>query len=119
MKRILAGLICGVALTGLTLGTAAASKHGYYEGHHGENEAYEHGRAYYNPSSYTNYGYTNYSYPVNGYSNHEAREYNAGYGYSDESYEHRNRYNTGIVYPNVNVYGNVGYRNHEMYEYGR
>jgi hypothetical protein len=109
MKRILAGLIGGVALAGLALGTAAASGDDHYEGH----EAYEHGRAYYNPSGYTNYGYTNYGSPASSYRHHERYEYN------DDRYRYNTGYNTGVVYPNANVYGNAGYRNHEMYEYGR
>jgi hypothetical protein len=115
MKRILAGLIGGVALTAVAFGTAMASGDEYYE-HRGGHEAYEHG-GYYNP-----YGYTNYGYNDNGYRNHELREYGGRYmnvvpGYNN--YNYGNTYNSNNGYRNNSNGYNSGYRNHELYEYRR
>ncbi|MGX9728709.1 MAG: hypothetical protein ACTFAK_15790 [Candidatus Electronema sp. VV] len=113
MKRILAGLIGGVALTALAFGTAMASGDEYYE-HNGGYEAYEHG-GYYNPYG-SNYGYNN------NYRNHELREYGGRYMNSVPVYG-GNYYGSGYIDDDAykyNNYGyNSGYRNHEMYEYRR
>jgi len=117
MKRILAGLIGGVALTGLALGTAIASDDEYYE-HRGGHEAYEHG-GYYNPYGSINYGYNN------GYRNHELREYSGRYmNPAPATIYGGNYYGSGYYVDDdaykYNNYGySNGYRNHELYEYRR
>ncbi len=115
MKRILAGLIGGVALTALVFGTAMASDDEYYEHRGGGHEAYEHG-------GYANsYGYNN-GYNT-GYRNHELREYGGRYTNSAPIYG-GNYYGGGYYVDDdaykYNNYGyNNGYRNHEMCDYGR
>lgn len=111
MKAMTAGLIGGVFLAGLFLGTAAASGDDHYE--YGEH--YEHGR-YYNPYYNGNgnvrvYGNGHYN---NGYRNHEL------YEYDDDDYRYRGTVRNGYVNPYYtgNRYSNSSYRNHEAYEHG-
>ena len=115
MKKIISGLISSVFLTGLLLGTAAASGDDHYE----YEDRYEHSRLY-NPyySSNGNVRIHGNGYNNNGYRNHEMYEYN------DDHYRYRNTVRNLHVNPyyKSGYYGNGyydnGYRNHELYEHG-
>jgi hypothetical protein len=109
MKRILAGLMSGVALSMMIAGVAAASEHEGYEYHNGysysngyvyDDDMYKHNRIVM-PSSNNivpilpnTTVYTNYRVAMPSYNNHETREryeHNGRYGYDNDD-QHREGY---------------------------